>query len=124
MPYHSRRAGPLTGEERDAKAALVGCGCMTEGATCHDWTPAAVIYQRYRTWHAEHCWQYDPDHPLLTRRQFGRAMRRVFPAVQRRKRAAGRRKRQWGYAFLACDFGIVTPPPRKRRMATLSTITA
>ena len=116
MPYNSRHCGPLTSEERDVKAALARCGCTTEGATSRDWTPATIIYQRYRNWHAEHRWQYDPDHLLLSRRQFGRALRRVFPAVQRRKRAVTRRKRQWGYAFLAGPYSNVTRPPPRRPM--------
>lgn len=114
MRYTSRSCGPLTPEERDVQLALTRHGCATDGATSRDWTPIAVLYQRYRTWYAEqNRWHYDPDVPaLLTRRQFGHAIRRVYPGVRRCKRAVAARKKCWGYAFLAGDFATVTRRPR------------
>lgn len=113
MAYNSRATGPLTQEERDVQAALARHGCTTDGATSRDWTPVAILWRLYRDWYAQHRWD-DTDAMLLTRRQFGRAVRRLFPGVRRCKRAVACRNRQWGYAFLAGGFSIKTRPARKR----------
>ncbi len=104
MPYTSRFNGPLTPEEQDVRAALRLC--TTEGATPHDWTPTGNLWQTYCTWHAEHRSKFNPYHPeQLTRRQFGRAVRRVFPGVMRRKRGRVRQE-QWGYAGMLSPFSV------------------
>lgn len=111
MPYTSRHTGAFTPEERDVQAALVDYS--TAGTTSLDWSPATILYRRYLDWYARTYWA-EPDCPLPLRvRQFGRAIRRLFPAVKRCKRAAARRKRQWGYAFLVGPYSVVTRPPRK-----------
>lgn len=113
MPYTSREDGPaLTPEERDVRTALAAYG--TAGASCCDWCPTAALRQAYHDWHARTYWRGESDvPPRLTVRQFGRAVRRVFPGVQRRKRAYG--KRQWGYAGLTGPMSVVTPPSRRPR---------
>ena len=119
MSYTCRAKGRLTSEERDVQAALARHGCTTAGATSRDWTPVAVLYRCYRTWHAgQNYARYDPDHPLLTPRQFGHALRRVYAGIRRCKRAVARADRKWGYAGLAGDFSIVTHPPRKNVAAS------
>ncbi len=81
MPYTSRETGPiLTDEERDVAASL--CDYSTEGTTGRDWTPIASLWRCYCDWWAVHRWRIDPDAPdKLTLRQFGHAMRRIFPGV-------------------------------------------
>ena len=98
-PYTSRDNSPvLLPEERDVQAALAEY--ITEGATEADWVASYMLYSIYLRWRGEHRWRYDPDHPeRLTRRQFGRAIRRVFPDVKRcRRRYHG--KQAWGYCGL------------------------
>lgn len=124
MPYTSRHAGKLTDEERDVAAALVNYS--TAAATGFDWTPTAALWQAYLDWLARHRWRFDPDAPArLTRRQFGHAVRRVLPGVQRRKRSSAGRP-QWGFARLTGPLSIVTPPRRGGvgRRASLATALA
>jgi hypothetical protein len=113
MPYTSRQAGPnLTPEEMDAATALRRY--HAKGATQFDWTPTAVLYRAYRDWWAEHRWQsqFDPEAPArLTRRQFGRAVRRVFPSAHRRRRTFHGRQ-QWGYAGILGPWSTPTQPAR------------
>jgi hypothetical protein len=113
MPYTSRCAAPeLTVEEMDVAAALRRYG--SAGAIGFDWTPSAALWQTYLDWWAIHRWRYDPNAPpRLTRRQFGRAVRRVFAGAERRKRSF-QAKRQWGYARLVGPWSVVTPPPRHK----------
>ena len=115
MPYDSRSTGPLTPEERDVQAALARY--CTPSKSDRDFTPVEPLYRLYVNRHLE-CYQSlqaRDDHPLLSRNQFGHALRRVFPGTRRCKRAVARRKRQWGYVFLTGDFAIVTRPPRRRK---------
>jgi hypothetical protein len=99
VPYTSRNAGPLTAEERDVQAALrsyAGSGAGT------DWVPTAVLYRAYRLWFAQQNRpSFDPLGPArLTPRQFGAALRRVFPLIRRVRRREAKRLR-WGYAGLS-----------------------
>jgi hypothetical protein len=116
--YCSRQTGPLTREEIDVQEALADC--TTAGATEWDWTPLTDLYRVYvRWWLADRQqWAVGPAfperYPQLTRRQFGRAVWRVFPAVRSRKRA-WRGKRQWGFAGLRGRWSTVTPPARRKR---------
>ncbi len=101
MRYTSRNRGPaLAPEERDAKAALRAY-VVTGDAT--EWTPTATLYGVYRRWHAEQdqrC-RNDPERPdRLTPRQFGAALRRVFPLACRVRRRVAKRL-LWGYAGLS-----------------------
>jgi hypothetical protein len=90
--YTSRHDGPLLPQEQDVRAALRD---FTLGP---DWTPAALLWRKYVDWWASNRWQWrtDPTFPgryrPLTRRQFGAALHRVFPGVQRiRRLRCGRR---------------------------------
>jgi hypothetical protein len=111
MPYTSRCAAPeLTVEEKDVAAALRRYG--STNAIGFDWTPTAALWRTYLDWWAIYRWRYDPNAPpRLTRRQFGRAVRRIFPGAERRKRSF-QAKQQWGYACLIGPWSVVTPPPR------------
>src|SRR5688500_10611276 len=107
MSYTSREGGQLTAEERDVAAAL--CGYTTTGATYVDWTPTAALWRAYCDWWARNRWRYDPNAPPRLRvRQFGRAVRRLFPGMQRRKRSFHGRQ-QWGYAPLCGSESVLTP---------------
>jgi len=112
MAYTSRYDGPeLTVEESTAAASVFDYG--TVRATNYDWTPAVCLWRSYCDWWAANRWRYDPNSPpKLTRRQFGRAVRRLFPSVRRRKRSFQGRP-QWGYAGLIGPESVVTPPARR-----------
>jgi hypothetical protein len=104
--YTSRQTGPLTREERDVAEALVG-HCTAVGGTERDWIPLADEYAAYvRWWLREHGhWRtgpaYSERYPILTPRQFGAALRRVFPAIKPMKRILLRgQPRVWGYVGL------------------------
>lgn len=115
MSYTSRYDGPdLLPEERDVKAALARC-CMPSSSDS-DWTPITPLYLAYVRRHLERFQTREAldDHPKLTRRQFGHALRRVYPGIRRCKRAASFRRKCWGYAGLSGPFSIITPPPRTR----------
>jgi len=102
MGYTSRYNGPdLTPEERDVAEALRRYSDRADkGANTSEWTPTALLYRAYRYWRAEHRWRFDPDAPvLLTVRQFGRAVRRLFPSATRCRRSYNGRQ-QWGYCRL------------------------
>ena len=122
MPYTSRHAGPsLTVEEQDVQQALAGY--TAAGTTQFDWTPTAALWLAYRNWWAANRWRYDPDAPpRLTVRQFGWAVRRIFPGIDRCKRSY-HGSRQWGFAYLAGPLSVITPPTRARKPdpATLAT---
>lgn len=99
MTYTSRHNGPdLTPEEQDARTALVDY--TSEDATCADWVPTTVLYRIYRHWRGANRWRHDPEAPPpLTPRQFGRAIRRLFPAATRcRRRYHG--KEHYGYCHI------------------------
>ena len=102
MAYTNRYDGPdLTPEEQDLAAALRDYSDRPEdGASGATWVPTEVLRRLYMHWRGWHRWRYDPEAPArLTKRQFGRAVVRVFPnAARRRRRASGRL--QWGYAHL------------------------
>lgn len=103
MLYTSRYAGPdLTPEEQHVAASLRGYSDdPAAGATAADWVPTWLLLHAYWRWRAKHRWRFDPDAPdRLTLRQFGRAVRRIFPHAQRcRRRYCGRSA--WGYAHLS-----------------------
>jgi len=102
MSYTSRHTGPnLTPEERDVQAALRRYSDdPNQGATDAEWTPTAMLYRAYVIWLAQHRWRFDPDAPdRLTPRQFGRAIRRVFPNVSRCHRSY-HGQAQWGYSHI------------------------
>jgi hypothetical protein len=102
LPYTSRYRGPdLTPEERDV------AGYSTDGTTSLDWTPVAILYRRYLDWFARTHWA-DFDAPA----------RLTVRGVRRCKRAAARRHRRWGYAYLEGPFSVVTPPPRRSTTST------
>ena len=99
MSYTSRYAGPvLLPEEEDVHAAL--SSYTSEGATRADWVSTDALWCAYRNWRALHRWRFDPDAPTpLTHRQFGRAIRRVFPNAERCFRTY-HGERRWGYCYL------------------------
>lgn len=102
--YSSRATGPLTREEIDVRAALAGTYTI-DGAARTDRIPAADLWNRYTDWWAANRWQWrnDPTFPgryrKLSRKQFGAAVRRVFPCV-RRERPMFRRRRYYAYVGL------------------------
>jgi hypothetical protein len=92
--YSSRGTGPLTREELDVRDALTAY--TTTGATTRDWIIIAELWSVYTRWWARHRreWVFpliDGQYPRLTVRQFGRAVQRVFPGIER-----VRRRRQHG----------------------------
>jgi hypothetical protein len=114
MGYTSRCKAPtLTPEEQDVAAALRAYSDdPAQSATHADWVPTTLLLRTYRHWLAVHRWRFDPDAPeRLTPRQFGRAVRRVFPRVQRCKRSVAARQ-QYGYKQLVGPESI-----RSRRLA-------
>lgn len=101
MAYTSRYAGPdLTAEEREVQAALRGYS--SSGAARTDWVPTSALWQAYCAWRLQqHQRRFDPDRPpKLTINQFGRALRRVFPGIERHRRESNKRARTYGYLGL------------------------
>ena len=115
MAYNSRVTGPLKPEERDVQMVLARYS--TDAAAHRDWVPFIALWRLYLGWWGQYEYREDRDHPRLTRKQFGYAVRRVFPEARRSKRAVARRQRQWGYAFLIGPYSVVTPAPRRPKVS-------
>lgn len=115
MPYTGRNCAPeLTPEEKDVKKAL--SAYSTADASGFDWVAVAELYRRYCDWRLRAYQKYDPDgYPLLTIRQFGRAVRRVFPKLNRLHRRSFQGVQLWGYAGLRGPDSIITPPAQGGR---------
>jgi len=102
MVYTCHETGRvLSAIELDLARALAQ---YTRGVATH-WTPGDRLYAVYvahyrqrNTWMVfEERWRFDPcAWPPLTIRQFGFALRRVFPGVSRYRRWIGN-KRVYGY---------------------------
>jgi len=118
VPYTSRFGGPdLIPEEHDVATALAAYARAQ--ATFRDWVPTSALWRAYCDWRACYRWRRDDEQaPALTVRQFGRAVRRVFPGVHRCKRSF-HGKQQWGYATLCGPESVVTRQPRggKKRLS-------
>jgi hypothetical protein len=104
--YTSRESGPaLTREERDVQIALAEEERWGVDPKAPYWITLTQLYRQYLHWwlRKRGQWRFGPAYPerypVLTRRQFGRAIRRVFAGVQSRKRSCGG-KVQWGYIGL------------------------
>lgn len=94
MPYESRRcrkAETLTAEETEVEKALVHYETVLDNGDIDltEFVPTRVLYATYRHFRADRlarCSQYvvDPDlEPVpLTVRQFGAALRRVWPDME------------------------------------------
>lgn len=102
--YSSRATGPLTHEEIDVKSAL--SSYTTAGASRADRVRASVLWKIYCDWWAANRWRwkrpYDTvmgEYPRLSRKQFGAALRRVFPGLVR-ERFMFKRKRYYTYTHL------------------------
>jgi hypothetical protein len=124
MPYTGRFDGPRhTPEERDVAAALKAYSDdPRKGATAADWVPTAALYQTYRRWFAHHCWRRSPDEPrLLTLRQFGRAVRRVFPLAWRCYRYRTSKSHVRGYAGLIGPESLTSSGRGRRRIHPITT---
>lgn len=102
MSYTSRRTEPeLTPEEQDVATALSDYSDQpADGACPAVWVPTEQLYRLYMLWTAEHRWRRGMGGvDRITRRQFGRALPRVFPLATRcRRRNCGRNA--WGYSHL------------------------
>ena len=102
MTYTSRNTGPLLPQEQDVRAALKhfeACDLSRE-----HWITVATLWRAYVTWWAVQRWDWKRDptfpgqYPRLTPRQFGHAVRRVFPGARRERRRRLRlRDRVYGY---------------------------
>jgi hypothetical protein len=117
MAYTSRYDGPdPTPEEREAKAALAHyTDDPAQGVSTSHWIPTALLYRSYLSWRASKYQRFNLDAPdKLTARQFGRALRRIFPRAIRRKRSY-HGQQQWGYSHLHGSNSVLSPDPRKRR---------
>jgi hypothetical protein len=104
MRYTSRHDGPLVPQEKDVALALRD---YAPSRAKSDWVPASTLWSRYVTWWAGHRWQWHRDptfpghYPRLSKRQFGAAVRRVYPGVRRVRRRRVSEGRRYGYLGLA-----------------------
>jgi hypothetical protein len=100
--YSSRSTGQLTAEELDVKAALRSYIVSKDR---HDWVAVATLWALYVHWWASNRWQWQRDplfpghYPKLRKRQFGYAVRRVFPGVDRKRRVVSGQPK-YGYRRL------------------------
>src|SRR5665213_148728 len=91
-----------TKHEKDVRAALKDYEACPQ--TGENWIPAKVLWRKYTNWwtaHRRHS-KDDPTlpgrYPRLTPGQFGRALRRICPGIQRvRKERLRIGKRVYGY---------------------------
>lgn len=96
-----RPGTPPAPEQADVRAALAD---YADDGGPETWVPAADLYRRYREWYAQHralpplVGEMSPD--LLTLREFGFVLRRVFPRIRRVRRWTARRAVAGGYAYL------------------------
>ncbi len=85
LTYTMRERGPLVPQELDVARALDGYEACPHGPTA--WVPTATLWDAYTRWWGANRWTWnhdvtDPDrYPRLTPKQFGRAVRRLFPGV-------------------------------------------
>jgi hypothetical protein len=113
-----RPGTPPAPEAADVRTALAA---YTDDGGLEEWVPAAVLYRTYREWYARHrslappVGDEAPD--LLTLREFGFVLRRVFSAIRRVKRWEARGRVAGGYAHLRGP-GALRSPWTGRRPAT------
>jgi hypothetical protein len=111
----------LTPEELDVQEALKVYKTVDHGADYFDWVSSDQLYETYRAYFNSRLHQ--PDDPeLLKIREFGAALRRVFPEFEdddeRRVKVTINGKRRWGFTGINGPGSVRINPQRGRPKGT------
>jgi len=107
----------LTPEEVDVQQALKAYTVAEDLSFSADWVSTTQLYETYRRWFEKRPW-FPDDPELLTVREFGAALRRVFPVFEeddeRRLQVTINGKRIWGFTGVSGPGSTTFNPQRGR----------